>query len=106
MNLFIDVLCAAVHSLLLTADCCCAVMLKAEKTDTVLDLCRCDREGKRDGGFARSERLKSYSKQITQPIVSRIFTVPWVPFPFFGSGVVSGKNYNLFSFMHFVKYLC
>jgi len=49
-------------SLQLTADCCSAVMLKSNKTATVLDLCRCretwcDRQGKRVGSFGRSGRL-------------------------------------------------
>ena len=50
---------------------CCAVMLKAKMPGTALDFCRCVREGKYIGGFARSEKLKPYSNQLTPSTVSR-----------------------------------
>jgi hypothetical protein len=55
-------------------------MLKANKTGTVLDLCRCremwwDREGKHVGSFGRSARLKPYSTQLTLSILFRTHTV-------------------------------
>ena len=48
----------------LTADCCCAVMLKSKMTGSMLDLCTCiqiscDREGKLIGRFCMCERLKT-----------------------------------------------
>jgi len=58
-------------SSLLTADRWCAVMLMANKTGSVLDLCTCiqmwcDREGKRVRSLHSSGRLKHYNTQITQ----------------------------------------
>ena len=67
-NIFMDFLCPAIHSWLLTSSLMCW-------HGTVLNVCRriqmwCDREGKRVGSFGRSWRLKIYSTQFTQPILS------------------------------------
>jgi len=63
----------------LTADRCCAVILKANKTGTVLDWCSytqkwCVREGRYVSMFSRSRRLKPCSNQITQPTLPMTHT--------------------------------